>query len=95
MGRGMLIFLLAYGDMAEEAKTVKTSKTFRKVSKQFAPSYGDDGFPILHWTLVRNLTVTSDWVLIRVYSYGRAREAAFPLNQFLNIYQGYVMANPS
>jgi hypothetical protein len=105
LGRGMLIFLLAYGDLADYARSVEKSykeikkpkselKSFPKVAKQLDRTC-DEGFPELHWTLVRQLTVTSDCVLIRLYSYGKAREATFPMDQFLNVYQGYVMANPS
>ena len=94
LDRGMLVFLLAYGDMEGEAKVRRKSRSFPKVDKELTPSYDDMGFPVLHWTLVRKLTVAAGYVSIRIYSYGRAREATFPLEQFLKIYFGYVMANP-
>jgi hypothetical protein len=93
---GRLIFLFAYIKMSHKAEVVEKSGGFpRRDQKTVVPSFDDTGFPKLHWTLVRKLTVAGDRVQIRFYTWGEVREAAYTMDQFLSVYRSFVSANPS
>ncbi len=92
---GKLVFLWSFGDLTNFSPVRKKHKPFPARSDTPAKEFDGIGFPALHWTLIRKLVVGSTDVKIRHYSWGNAREATFPRDEFLEVYQGHVMADPA
>jgi hypothetical protein len=89
-----LIFLLAYGKLSE-ATPERKKGAHHVVKTKPQKEVMEEGFPALHWTLVRKLKVQTGTVWYRKYTWGGVREATFLKDNFLNVYQGHVMADPT
>lgn len=92
---GKLVLLWSFGDLTDDTPLRDKSNPYPAASDTLAQKFDGIGFPSLHWTLIRKLNVGPIAVKIRDYSWGNAREATFPKNEFLAVYQVHVMADPA
>lgn len=92
---GRLVFLWAYGELTDYSRSAKKANPFPAPKGVPQQEFDGIGFPKLHWTLVRKLVVSKTDVKIRHYSWGKARDATFSMDDFLGVYQGHVMADPA
>ena len=90
-----LVFLWSYGDLTQYTPVRKKANAYPPNTKAPEKKVDAIGFPSLHWTLIRKLSLSSTEIKIRHYSWGDAREATFPKAAFLEVYQGHVMADPA
>lgn len=91
---GRLVFVWAYGDLSSKAKKLKPGRSFPAPKGTPQQEETDEGFPALHWTLVRKLAISGSNVNIRLYTWGDTREASFDKDEFLDVYLGHVVAEP-
>jgi hypothetical protein len=92
---GRLVFLWSFGELTSHTPVRVKGIDYPDATGTPAREFDAIGFPALHWTLVRKLSASGTEVKIRHYSWGDAREATFPKDEFLSVYQGYVMADPA
>jgi hypothetical protein len=83
---GCLVFLWAYASLSQVALGQRTGPPVQETTTE--------GFPALHWTLVRKLQKAGNQVTIRLYTWGASTDAGFDKDDFLRVYLGHVMADP-